>query len=96
MYSSQLNKVGGGGADDIDIYLRINGTNVANTGSRTSITAAVETMLTVSFIVSLSSTDVVELVAFTPAGVQCQLLAVPAAPPVPAILSIITDVQRIA
>ncbi len=52
--------------------------------------------MTISYIVQLANTDTVELVAYTAAGVQIQLLAVPAAPPIPAIPSIITDVQRVA
>jgi hypothetical protein len=96
VFSAQINKNGGGGADTVDIYLRINGTNVANTGSRSAVANNTEVVQTVSFIVSLTTTDVVELVGFTAAGVNDQFLAIPAAPPVPAIPSIITDVQRIA
>ena len=96
LFSAQFDKAGGGGSDDIEIYLRINGTNVANTASRSSITANVEVIQTVSLIQQLAPTDTVELVAYTATGTQMRLSAIPAAPPVPAIPSIITDVQRIA
>jgi hypothetical protein len=96
VYSAQIDKNGGGGADDVDLYLRINGTNVANTGSRSAVPNGTEVLQTVSLIVSLTTTDVVEVIAYTAVGVNDRLLAVPAAPPVPAIPSIITDVQRIA
>jgi hypothetical protein len=96
VFSAQINKNGGGGADTVDIYLRINGTNVANTGSRSAVANNTEVVQTISFIVSLATTDVVEIVGFTVAGVNDQFLAIPAAAPVPAIPSIITDVQRIA
>jgi hypothetical protein len=96
LYSAQMNKSSGGGADDIDIYLRINGTNVPNTATRVALTQQIEQVLTCEYIESLTAGDVVEFVAYTSVGVSCEILAVPAAPPVPAIPSIITNIIRIA
>ena len=96
LYSAQINKTMGGGADDIDIYLRVNGTNVPNTATRVAITQQIEQVLTCEYIESLNAGDVVEFVAYTATGVNDQILAVPAAPPVPGIPSIITNIIRIA
>jgi len=96
VFSAQLDKTAGGGSSELDIYLRINGTNVANTGSKAEVAQTTELVITVSYIIPLSSTDIIELVAYTASGVGVVLLAVPANPPVPAIPSIITDIQRVA
>jgi hypothetical protein len=96
LYSAQVNKAMGGGANDLDIYLRINGTNVPNTATRVVLTQQIESVLTCEYIQSLTAGDVVEFVAYTATGVNLQILALPAAPPVPAIPSIISNLIRIA
>lgn len=94
-FSAQVNKTTGGGADDIEIYLRVNGTNVPDTATRIALTQQIEQVLTCEFIQALAAGDSVEIVATTTSGVNCQLLAVPAAPPIPAIPSIVTSITRI-
>ena len=103
VFSAQMDKNGGGGSDTVEMYLRKNGTNVANTNTQIAIANNTEVVLTISYLETLTTTDVVELIAWTAAGVNDRLLAVPAAPQpgpppftVPAVPSIICDVQRIA
>lgn len=96
VFSAQLEKTGGAGTNTLEIYFRINGTNVANTNSQSAVNQNEQVIMTVSYIVSLVPTDTVQLVAYTSGGVQVVILAVPANPPRPAVPSIITDVQRIA
>ena len=94
--SLQCDNTAGGGADVLDMFVAVNGTPVPNSATRLAINAATESVMTVEWFLPMGPGDTVEVVALAPASSTLQLLAVPAAPPVPVIPSIITTVLRIA
>lgn len=87
---------GGGGTDILDFYISINGVGAPNSATRVAIAASVETVMTVEWFLQLGAGDYVEVVLYSPSSSFFRALAIPTAPPVPAIPSIITTIQRIA
>jgi hypothetical protein len=83
------------GLQSINMYLQVNGTPVANTATRVVVNLNLESLMTVEWFIDLSAGDKVEVVGFDLIG-GAQALAIAAAPPVPAIPSIITTILRIA
>jgi hypothetical protein len=95
-YSAQLDKtMGGSNPQEIDVYLKVNGTAVPRSGTKAEINANQELCLAVDYILNLKKNDVLQVACFSPTA-QTRLLAVPANPPVPEIPSIIANVIRIA
>jgi hypothetical protein len=83
------------GSQVLDMWCEVNGTAVPNSASRVSINQAQETVMTVEWFVTVPAAAVINVVIYAPvAGPRA--LAVAAAPPVPAIPSVITTVLRIA
>ena len=98
VYSAQLEKLGGGGTDEIQLWFAVNGVNVPNTNSKVDISQQTNLVMTVESFFSLNAGDTIGLVGYTPVGaVQCAVVAIPvdANHPV-AVPSIILNVQRIA
>lgn len=83
------------GLQSINMYLEVNGTPVANTATRVIVNLNLESLMTVEWFIDLSAGDKVEIVGYDLIG-GAQALAIAAAPPVPAIPSIITTILRIA
>lgn len=84
-----------GGADQLDMWVSVNGTAVPNSATKLQINQNQESVMTVEWFLTLAASDAVSVHTYAPtAGLQA--LAVAAAPPVPAIPSIITTVLRIA
>lgn len=81
--------------NDVEFYVSINGTAVANSASRMAITPAVEDIFTVEWMLELVAGDSVEVYMSTlHAGFRA--LAIAASAPVPLIPSVITNIKRIA
>lgn len=94
--SVQCDKTGGGTAP-LDMWITAHGSAVPNSATRIAINANQETVMTVEWLLSLADTDVITIECFDPTGSgDLRLLAVAAAPPAPAIPSIITTITRIA
>ena len=83
------------GLQSINMYLQVNGTPVANTATRVVVNVNLESLMTVEWFIDLGAGDKVEIVGYDLIG-GSQALAIAAAPPVPAIPSIITTILRIA
>lgn len=84
-----------GGSDQLDMWVSVNGTAVPNSATKLQINQNQESVMTVEWFLTLAASDAVSVHTYAPtAGLQA--LAVAAAPPVPAIPSIITTVLRIA
>jgi len=83
------------GLQSINMYLQVNGTPVANTATRVVVNLNLESLMTVEWFIDLGAGDKVEIVGYDLTG-GAQALAIAAAPPVPAIPSIITTILRIA
>jgi hypothetical protein len=84
-----------GGADQLDLWVSINGTGVPNSATKLQINQNQEALMTVEWFLPLAAADAVSVHLYSPvAGLQA--LAVAASAPVPAIPSIITTVLRIA
>jgi len=98
LFSAQLEKTGGGGADEIQMWFARNGVNVPATNSKVDITQQTNIVMTIESVFSLNAGDTLGIIGFTPVGaVQCAVVAIPVDPTHPvAIPSIIVDVQRIA
>jgi len=80
---------------DLEMYVAINGTAVPNSATRININQNIETVMTVEWFLEIAGGDAVSVVVYSAVAGQ-QLLAIPAAAPVPEIPSIITTVLRIA
>lgn len=98
IFSAQLEKTGGGGTDEIQMWYAINGVNVPNTNSKVDISQQTNLVMTIESVFSLTAGQTLGVVGYTPLGaVQCAVVAIPVDPNHPvAIPSIILDVQRIA
>ena len=84
-----------GGNSDLEMYIAINGTAVPNSATRLQINQNEELVMTVEWFVDITAGQSISIVVYSPNN-GMRALAVPAAPPVPAIPSIITTVLRIA
>jgi hypothetical protein len=95
--SLQCDKTGVGVAP-LEMWCDVDGTAVPNSATRIAVNQNIEQVMTVEWFLSLAAGDSVSVQCFspTPAVIDLQALAVPAAAPVPAIPSIITTVLRIA
>ena len=80
---------------DVDFYLSKNGTALNSTSRRLAITANIEDILTVEWMLDLVAGDYVQVVVSS-ASAGFSALAILAAPPVPAIPSVITNIKQIA
>jgi hypothetical protein len=95
--SAQCDKTGAGLATPLDMWVSVNGTAVPNSATRIAVNQNSETVMTVEWFLDLDKGDTVAVQTFSSSGaLDLQLLAVPAAAPVPAIPSIITTLLRIA
>lgn len=92
--SVQFDKTSGGNRP-VDMYLKNRGTPVPNTATKLNINAAEENVMTVEWFIQLAIGDTVEVAIY---AVDDSILAAafPAAPPTPAIPSVITTILRIA
>ena len=96
--SAQLEKLGGGGTNEIQLWWAVNGLNQPNTNSKVDVNQNINLVMTIESVFSLTAGDTLGLVGYTPVGsVQCAVVAIPvnANHPV-AVPSIILDIQRIA
>ena len=80
---------------DVDFYLSKNGTALNSTSRRLAITANIEDVLTVEWMLDLVAGDYVQVFVSSAAS-GFSALAILAAPPVPAIPSVITNIKQIA
>jgi hypothetical protein len=88
-----LDKTSGASAQSIYIWLRVNGTNVANSASQVTIKdTSAEIVAAWNFIVTLETEDYFEL-AWSSPDTDMQLKAVTASGSVPAIPSVILTVS---
>jgi hypothetical protein len=92
--SVQLDRTAGGNSE-IDMFPAVNGTAVPNSATKVNINQNEESVMTVEWFLSLNANDRVSIVLYS-VDAGNQALGVPAAPPVPAIPSIITTILRIA
>lgn len=91
--SVQLDKTTGGN-DDVSMYISVNTIPVPNSASRESINANEEGIMTIEWFVELNAGDFVEVVLYsTVLGIRA--LSLSTFPPVPAIPSIITTIEKI-
>jgi hypothetical protein len=92
-FSAQLDKTSGASAQSIYIWLRVNGTNVANSASQVTLKdTSAEIVAAWNFIVTLETEDYFEL-AWSSPDTDMQLKAVTASGSVPAIPSVILTVS---
>lgn len=80
---------------DMEMWVSVNGTAVPNSATRININQNIESVMTVEWLLDLAVGDEVAVVVYSGVAGN-QLLAVPAASPVPAIPSLITTVVKIA
>jgi len=83
------------GVQTLTGYVSINGTPVPNSATRVVVNLNLESLMTVEWFLPMNAGDFVEVVLYDLVG-GGQAVAFPAAPPVPAIPSIITTILRIA
>jgi len=96
LWSVQIDKTGGGGPDDFESYLKLNGTAVPDSASRSAINNNIEVIQTISVMLPLAPTDKLELACFTQTGTNVSILYVSPTPVVPAVPSVILDIERVA
>lgn len=90
-FSAQLDSIGGG-EHEIYIWLRVNGTDVPNSASQVRIKGNNSEMVAAwNFLYSFRAGDYFELM-WSVANIDVQIITVAAAPPVPAIPSVILTV----
>lgn len=90
-FSAQLDKTSGG-VGLVYIWLRVNGNDVADSATQIRIQGNnAETVAAWNFVVQLNAGDYFELIWLTD-DIDCQILTVLAAPPIPAIPSVILTV----
>jgi hypothetical protein len=83
------------GLQTITSYVAVNGNPVPNSATRVVVNINLESLMTVEWFLALNANDDVEVVLFDLVG-GGQAVAFPAAPPVPAVPSVITTILRIA
>ena len=91
-FSAQLKEVGG--TDTIYLWLKKNGTNVADTGTKTVVRNNDENIMTVEYIVQAAANDYYEIV-FQNVNGHAQLYYEAASGNIPATPSIITTVKQV-
>lgn len=92
--SIQVNKTSAG-VGDIELWIEVAGSPVPNSATRVAINQNIESLMTVEWLVTAQQNDTIQIYMYSSvAGFQA--LAVPSAPPVPAIPSIITTIYQIA
>jgi hypothetical protein len=91
-FSAQLKEIGG--TDTIYLWLKKNGTNVADTGTKTVVRNNDENIMTVEYIVQAAANDYYEIV-FQNANGHAQLFYEAASGNIPATPSIITTVKQV-
>jgi filamentous hemagglutinin len=91
-FSAQLKEIGG--TDSIYLWLKKNGTNVANTGTKTVVRNNDENIMTVEYIVQSSASDYYEIV-FQNVNGHAQLYYESASGNIPATPSIIITVKQV-
>ena len=91
-FSAQLKETGG--TDTIYLWLKKNGTNVADTGTKTVVRNNDENIMTVEYIVQASASDYYEIVFQNNNG-HAQLYYEAASGNIPATPSIITTVKQV-
>lgn len=91
--SVQTDKTGGGTAS-LDMYPLVNGVAVPNSATKLNVNKTGEDIMTVEWFLDLSANQEVSLALYS-AATGFRALAVPAAPPVPAIPSIILTIVKI-
>ena len=84
-----------GGNGDLEMWIAVNGTAVPNSATRLQINQNVETVLAVEWFLDITAGQSISIVLYSTSN-GMRALSLPAAPPVPAIPSIITTVVRIA
>lgn len=97
LFSAQLDKFGGGGTDNFQLWFRLNGNNIPFSNSEADITQQINEVMTVEILLNMNANDIIEVIGYTTVGaVSCRLLANPidATHPV-AIPSIITNIYRV-
>jgi hypothetical protein len=95
-FSCQIDKQSGGGSSaEVDFYASVNGNALPQSATKYNISNTEELATFIEYFIPMNSNDVVSCVGYT-AGSNVRVLAVPANPPVPAIPSIITNIQKIA
>lgn len=97
-FSIQWDKFAGGGTNNIQAWIRINGGNEPFTNSEEDITQQINVVMTVDFVFTLAAGSVIEVIGFTPlvsSSIQALANPIDATHPV-AIPSIITNINRIA
>ena len=92
LFSAQLKETGG--TDTIYLWLKKNGTNVADTATKTVVRNNDENIMTVEYIVQASASDYYEIVFQNNNG-HAQLYYEAASGNIPATPSIITTVKQI-
>lgn len=80
---------------DLEMYVAINGVAVPNSATRLNLNQNIEIVMTVEWLLELAVGDDVSIVVYSSVAGQ-ELLAIPAAAPVPSIPSIITTIVKIA
>jgi len=91
-FSAQLKEIGG--TDSVYLWLKKNGTNVANTGTKTVVRNNDENIMTVEYIVQSSASDYYEIV-FQNVNGHAQLYYEAASGNIPATPSIIITVKQV-
>jgi hypothetical protein len=86
------------GSGHVNIWLRKNGTDIARSNTTVELLELVQTVMTVTFILSLAATDYIEIVGNSQDVANCAIIAtaVQTTPDVPASPSIIMTINRIA
>jgi hypothetical protein len=95
--SVQCNKTSSGidATGNIFFWFKVGAQDVTNSGTKVIINKAIEEVMTVEVLLSLSAANKISVVAYSTTPGQ-EALAIPKTDPVPLVPSIITIVQRIA
>ena len=93
-FSAQLDKTGGATAEDIFIWIDINGTAVANSATKITLQGTNSTQVAAwNFVFRLNKDDYIQIMWST-TSTNCRILAAAAAAPIPAIPSVIVTVTN--
>ena len=96
--SVQWDKTGGGGTNNFQLWITINGADVPWTSTEIDITQQINDVMTIEWLLSLNATDQLAVVGYMAVGgVNGRITAYPIGPTHPVdIPSIITNIYRIA